>query len=70
VENYVFLSKGDHFDRQPVSIVYRDPEQVVIPNDGTLPPGTRVAMSAAQQLQLALKNTTGGGVDPHAGHTH
>jgi hypothetical protein len=43
---------------------------VVVANDGTLFPGDRVAMSAAQQLQLALKNKSGGGIDPHAGHSH
>jgi cobalt-zinc-cadmium efflux system membrane fusion protein len=43
---------------------------VVIANDGTLFPGDRVAMSAAQQLHLALKNKAGGGIDPHAGHNH
>lgn len=70
VENYVFRANGDHFDREPVHIEYRDPQWVVIANDGTLFPGDRVAMSAAQQLHLALKNKAGGGIDPHAGHNH
>ena len=70
VEHYVFRSHGDHFDRAPVHVEHRDPEWVVIANDGTLAPGDRVALSAAQQLQLALKNRSGGGVDPHAGHDH
>ena len=33
-------------------------------------PGDRIALSAAQQLQLALKNKSGGAIDPHAGHNH
>ena len=70
VENWVFRSNGDHFDREPVHVEYRDPRQVVIANDGTLLPGDRVAISAAQQLHLALKNKSGGGIDPHAGHDH
>lgn len=70
VENYVFRANGDHFDRQPVHVEYRDPQWVVVANDGTLFPGDRVAMSAAQQLYLALKNKAGGGIDPHAGHNH
>lgn len=70
VENYVFRANGDHFDREPVHVEYRDPQWVVIANDGTLFPGDRVAMSAAQQLQLAIKNKSGGGIDPHAGHNH
>lgn len=70
VENYVFRANGDHFDREPVHVEHRDPNWVVIANDGALFPGDRVAVSAAQQLQLALKNKSGGGIDPHAGHTH
>ena len=70
VENYVFRSNGDHFDRQAVHVEHRDPQWVVIANDGTLFPGDRIALSAAQQLQLALKNKSGGAIDPHAGHNH
>jgi len=70
VENYVFRVNGDHFDREAVHVEHRDPRSVVIANDGTLFPGDRVALSAAQQLQLALKNKSGGGIDPHAGHHH
>jgi hypothetical protein len=43
---------------------------VVIANDGGLFPGDRIALSAAQQLQVAIKNKAGGGIDPHAGHNH
>jgi len=70
VENYVFRANGDHFDRQAVHVEHRDPQWVVVANDGTLFPGDRVALSAAQQLQLALKNKSGGAIDPHAGHNH
>ncbi len=70
VENFVFRANGDHFDREAVHVEFRDPRWVVIANDGTLFPGDRVALSAAQQLQLALKNKAGGGIDPHAGHSH
>jgi cobalt-zinc-cadmium efflux system membrane fusion protein len=70
VENYVFRANGDHFDRQPVHVEYRDPQWVVVANDGALFPGEKIAMSAAQQLQLALKNKSGGAIDPHAGHSH
>ena len=70
VENYVFRANGDHFDRQAVHVEHRDPQWVVVANDGTLFPGDRIALSAAQQLQLALKNKSGGAIDPHAGHNH
>lgn len=70
VENYVFRVNGDRLDRQAVHVEHRDPQSVVIANDGALFPGDTIAMTAAQQLQLALKNKSGGALDPHAGHTH
>ncbi len=69
-ETYVFEANGDHFDRRPVRVEYRDQRSVVIANDGSLKLGGLVAASAAHQMQLALKNKAGGGVDPHAGHNH
>jgi multidrug efflux pump subunit AcrA (membrane-fusion protein) len=70
VESYVFTPDGDHFDRRSVHVEYRDPLWVVIANDGSLFPDELVAVSGAQQLQLAIKNKSGGGIDPHAGHSH
>lgn len=70
VEHYVFRVDGDHFDRQAVHVEHRDPDWIVIANDGSLSQGDRVALSAAQQLQLALKNKSAGPIDPHAGHQH
>ena len=69
-EAYVFEANDDHFDRRPVRVEYRDQDWVVIANDGELRVGATVAVSAAHQVQLALKNKSGGGVDPHAGHNH
>jgi len=69
-ETYVFTPNGDHFDRRAVHVEYRDPRWVVIANDGSLFPGDLVAPTGAQQLQLALKNKSGGGIDAHAGHNH
>jgi membrane fusion protein, heavy metal efflux system len=69
-EFYVFEANGDHFDRRSVNVEYRDQRSVVIANDGTLRLGSQVAKSAAHQMQLAMKNKAGGGVDPHAGHNH
>jgi multidrug efflux pump subunit AcrA (membrane-fusion protein) len=70
VETYVFQPNGDHFDRRPVHVEYRDQYWAVIENDGSIFPGDTVASSGAQQLQLALKNKSGGAIDPHAGHNH
>lgn len=69
-ETYVFQQNGDHFDRVPVHVEYQDQVSAVIANDGSLFPGATVAMSGAHQLQMALKNKAGGGIDPHAGHNH
>jgi len=69
-ETYVFQQNGDNFVRRSVHVEYRDPSTVVIANDGSLFPGDQVALSAAQQLQLEIKNKAGGGIDPHAGHNH
>jgi hypothetical protein len=69
-ETYVFVPNGDHFDRRPVHVEYRDQTFAAIAQDGALFPGDVVAISSAQQLQLALKNKSGGAIDPHAGHNH
>ncbi len=69
-ESYVFQQNGDHFDRVAVHIKYRDAVHAVIANDGSIFPGDIVARLGAHQMQMALKNKSGGGVDPHAGHNH
>lgn len=69
-ETYVFEANGDHFDRRPVRVEYRDQRWVVIANDDSLKLGGMVAESAAHEMQMALKNKAGGKVDPHAGHNH
>ena len=69
-EYFVFQQNGDHFDRLPIHVKYRDQFSVVVANDGQLFPGDVVAMRNAHQMQMALKNKSGGGVDPHAGHNH
>jgi len=69
-ETFVFLENGDHFDQRPVQVEYQDQLWVVIANDGSLFPGDTVALTGAHQMQVALKNKAGGGVDPHAGHNH
>jgi len=69
-EMYVYRQNGKQFERVPVHVEYRDRKSVVIANDGTLFPGDVVAAAGAYQIHLALKNKSGGGIDPHAGHTH
>jgi hypothetical protein len=69
-DSFVFQQNGDHFDRVSVKVDYRDPQSVVVANDGSIFPGDIVALRGAHQMQMALKNKSGGGVDPHAGHNH
>jgi biotin carboxyl carrier protein len=69
-EYFIFQQNGGHFDRVPVHVKYKDQRSAVIENDGSLFPGDVVAMRGAHQMQMALKNKAGGGVDPHAGHNH
>ncbi len=69
-ESYVFQQNGDHFDRMPVRVTYRDANYAVIANDGSIFPGDVIARLGAHQMQMALKNKSGGGADPHAGHNH
>jgi cobalt-zinc-cadmium efflux system membrane fusion protein len=42
----------------------------VVAQDGSLFPGDVVALTGAAQLQMALRNRSGGAIDPHAGHSH
>ncbi|MAT73127.1 MAG: secretion protein HlyD [Planctomycetaceae bacterium] len=69
-EAYVYRQNGDHFDRVPVHIQYGDQNAVVIANDGALFKGDVIAGNGAYQMHLALKNKSGGAIDPHAGHNH
>lgn len=69
-ESYVFIASGDHFDRVPVHVEYRDQQHAVIAGDGALCSGCVVALNAAERLQLALKSRTSG-ADAHGhGHSH
>ncbi len=70
VEHYVFIADGDHFHQQAVEVEFRDPKCVVLANDGSIHPGDIIALTAAQQLQFALKSQSGTTVDHHSGHTH
>jgi cobalt-zinc-cadmium efflux system membrane fusion protein len=70
IDSFVFQQNGDRFNQIPVHEKYRDQTHVVIENDGALFPGDVVALRGAYQMQMALRNQSGGTVDPHAGHNH
>ena len=69
-ETYVFQKNGSHFDRVAVHVEYRDQKSAVVAADGALKPPAVIAGRGAFQMNLDLKNKAGGGVDPHAGHSH
>ncbi|QDS98348.1 efflux RND transporter periplasmic adaptor subunit [Adhaeretor mobilis] len=69
-ENYVYRQNGDHFDQIAVHVLHREQDAIVVANDGALFPGDVIAGKGAYQMHLALKNKSGGAIDPHAGHNH
>jgi membrane fusion protein, heavy metal efflux system len=70
IESFVFQQNGDSFERIAVHEKCRDQTSVVIENDGALYPGDIVALRGAHQMHMAIKNKSGGAIDPHAGHSH
>lgn len=69
-ESYVFRQNGRRFRQIPVHVKFRDSAHVVIAADGQVAPRDLVALRSAHQMQMALRNKSGGGIDPHAGHNH
>jgi membrane fusion protein, heavy metal efflux system len=69
-EAFVFRQNGSHFDRVAVHMIHRDQTNVVLANDGSVFPGDVIALRSAHQMQMAIKNKSGAGADPHAGHSH
>jgi cobalt-zinc-cadmium efflux system membrane fusion protein len=67
---FVFQQNGNRFERKPVYVEYRDQRWAVLSNDGSVFPDDAIVVAGAYQMHLALKNKSGGGVDPHAGHGH
>ena len=69
-ERFAFVEREGGFERRPVRVEFRDESHVVIAADGSLATGETVAVNAAHQLQMAMRNRSDGGTDPHAGHGH
>lgn len=68
-EAFVFRQNGDLFKQLPVHVLYEDRQSVVIANDGSIPPGTYLAQSAAASLNRVLKAQTASGEQPGL-HVH
>jgi hypothetical protein len=73
-ETYVFErhddSHGLHYDRVAVHVVRRDQKFAVLDPSGKIQEGDTIAARGAYQMSLALRNSAGAAVDPHAGHSH
>ena len=67
-ESYVFRRNGDIFDRRPIHVLHQTPSEVVIANDGSIPPGIYVAQSGAVQINRVLKSQSGSA--PSGVHVH
>lgn len=68
-EAYVFRQNGDLFKQLPVHVLHEDRQSVVIANDGSIPPGSYLAQSAAASLNRVLKAQTASGEQPGL-HVH
>jgi len=68
-EAFVFTQNVNTFERKPVRVLLQDRQQVVLANDGSLPPGTYVVQGAAAQLNRLVKAGGSGGV-PKGYHIH
>jgi biotin carboxyl carrier protein len=68
-EAYVFRQNGDLFKQLPVHVLHEDRRAVVIANDGSIPPGTYLAQSAAASLNRVLKAQAASGEQPGL-HVH
>jgi len=67
-EAFVFTQNVNTFERRPVRVLLRDRRQVVLADDGSLPPGSYVVQSGAAQLARMAK--AGGGGVPKGYHIH
>jgi len=67
-EFYLFRRDGEVFKRRPVHVVHQTRDEVVIANDGSVPPGIHVAKNGAVQLNRVLKSQ--GSPAPAGVHVH
>lgn len=68
-EAFVFSQNVNTFERKPVRVLLQDRQQVVLANDGSLPPGTYIVQGGAAQLNRMVKAGGSSGV-PKGYHIH
>ena len=69
-ESYVYRQSGDNSSECRCMLSIGIKKSAVITSDGAVFPGEVIAGNGAFQIHLALKNKSGGAIDPHAGHNH
>jgi multidrug efflux pump subunit AcrA (membrane-fusion protein) len=69
-ESFIFLVHGNHYDRTAVHILQKDQRYAVIAENERIKTGEQYVVEGAYQMHLAIKNQSGGALDPHAGHNH
>jgi len=67
-EAFVFTQNVNTFERKPVRVLLQDRQEVVLANDGSLPPGIFVVQRGAAQLSRMVK--AGGSGVPKGYHIH
>lgn len=67
-EFYLFRRDGGVFKRRPVHVIHQTRDEVVIANDGSVPPGIHVAKNGAVQLNRVLQSQ--GSPAPAGMHVH
>ena len=69
-ESFVFQQNGDILTACPIHVTIGIRRMSSSPMTVRSSPAMSIALRGAHQMQMALKNKSGGGVDPHAGHNH
>ena len=67
-EAFVFTQNVNTFERMPVRVLLQDRQQVVLANDGSMPPGSYVVQGGAAQLNRMAKAGSSG--VPKGYHIH
>ncbi|MBN9519227.1 hypothetical protein J0H58_12015 [bacterium] len=66
---FIFSQNVNTFERRPVRVLLQSRDQVVLANDGSVPPGTFVVQSGATQLNRMVK-AGGSSAVPKGYHIH
>jgi len=70
-ETFVFRENGDFFERIAVVVVHESPDVILVENDGSIFPGTTIALNNASSINFARRvQQSGDGGGHHHDHDH